>query len=294
MIHQIKNHYLTVDVAERGAELQSILDRDGTQYLWQGDAAYWTDRAPNLFPYVARLTEGKYFMDGQLYQMEIHGLAPYLDFRVKDQQDSRLVMELASNQETLAAYPREFVFRVGYELWDHELVVTYTVENRDERTMYFGLGAHPGLRIPFERGNRFEDYRLRFESPCRPRRVGFTDDCFLDGTDVPFPLVEDQCLPLRHTLFDDDAIVLKGAGHRITLETSESGKSVKVEFPQMDYVGLWHWPKTDAPYICIEPWCSLPSTKGKIAVFEEQPDLIQLVPGACYQNIWKLIFNGMQ
>jgi hypothetical protein len=35
--------------------------------LRQGDAAYWSGRAPNLFPYAARLTGGGYYMDGRLY-----------------------------------------------------------------------------------------------------------------------------------------------------------------------------------------------------------------------------------
>jgi galactose mutarotase-like enzyme len=56
----------------------------------------------------------------------------------------------------------------------------------------------------------------------------------------------------------------------------------------MGYLGLWHWPRTDAPYICIEPWCSLPSFAGQIAVFEEQKDLISLPAGQIYRNIWTI------
>ena len=51
---------------DAGAQLLSIRASDGTECLWQGDPAYRSDRAPNLFPYVARLTEGKYYLDGQL------------------------------------------------------------------------------------------------------------------------------------------------------------------------------------------------------------------------------------
>lgn len=80
MTHTIQNGCLRVGVAEHGAELQSIRDREDTEYLWQGDPAYWSDRAPNLFPYVARLTGGKYRLDGREYRMDIHGLAPYRDF----------------------------------------------------------------------------------------------------------------------------------------------------------------------------------------------------------------------
>ena len=58
MLFHISNQFLTVSVSDRGAELMSILGSDGTEYLWQGDPAYWGDRAPNIFPYVARLTDG--------------------------------------------------------------------------------------------------------------------------------------------------------------------------------------------------------------------------------------------
>ncbi len=69
MTHLIKNRFLRVEAAEHGAELQSIQDADGTEYLWQGDPAYWPDRAPNLFPYVVRLTDESYYLDGELHHM---------------------------------------------------------------------------------------------------------------------------------------------------------------------------------------------------------------------------------
>jgi len=63
---------------------------------------------------------------------------------------------------------------------------------------------------------------------------------------------------------------------------------VTVSFPDMPYLGVWHWPKKDAPYVCIEPWASLPSREGKTAVLEEQADLIRLDPGKTYVNTWMI------
>lgn len=40
MLHTICNEQLSVCVQEKGAELQSILGCDGTQYLWQGAPQY--------------------------------------------------------------------------------------------------------------------------------------------------------------------------------------------------------------------------------------------------------------
>lgn len=282
----IQNEFLTVTVSQKGAELQSILGFDGTEYLWQGDPAYWPDRALNIFPYVARLTEGAYELDGQRHSMAIHGIAPYRDFTPVFHDTDRLVLELASDEETLREYPRQFAFRVVYALKGSTLAITYQVENKDGKTMYFGLGGHPGFSVPFCGGD-FTDYRLRFLEDCVPVRVGFTEKCFLSGEDASYPL-EQGCLNLRHDLFDEDAIVLKDMAHAVTLERPEGGHSVTVTYPQMDYLGIWHMPKTDAPYVCIEPWSSLPSAQDEIAVFEEQADLISLAPGQTYQNKWSI------
>ena len=37
----LHNELLTVEVSDLGAELQSIKDDEGKEYLWQGDDRYW-------------------------------------------------------------------------------------------------------------------------------------------------------------------------------------------------------------------------------------------------------------
>ena len=68
MIYTLENDSLKVQVNSHGGELWSIQTKDGAEYLWQGDETYWKDRALNLFPYIARLTEGKYMLDGKTYE----------------------------------------------------------------------------------------------------------------------------------------------------------------------------------------------------------------------------------
>jgi len=288
MMHQIRNDYLSVVAAAKGGELQSILSADGTEYLWQGDPAYWSDRALNIFPYVARLTGGCYYLDNKLYHMQIHGIAPYRDFHLVSNEGSSMVLELTDDEKTYQEYPRHFAFRVIYTLKDNVLEVTYEVENRDERTMYFGLGGHPGFCVPLAPGKSFEDYRLRFHEVCDAKRVGFSEDCFVTGDDYPYPLEQGHTIPLTHDLFDEDAIVLRDMGRKITLEADGDSRAVTVTYPQMDYLGLWHWPKTDAPYVCIEPWCSLPAREDTVTVLEEQEDLIVLPAGETYRNVWTI------
>ena len=287
MLHTIKNAYLTVTASEAGAQLRSILGNDGTEYLWQGDDRYWKNQSPNLFPYVGRLKDGHYHMDGQSYEMRIHGIAPYRDFRLVSNDGLQMILELTDDAETLAQYPRHFSFRVIYRLVDSILEICYEVENQDRQTMYFGLGGHPGLNVPLVPGKTFEDYRLRFGQAVDCREVILTPDCFITDQTRPFLLEEGCILPLRHDLFDNDAIVLTNMSHSITLETDGDRHGVTVSYPQMPYLGLWHRPKSDAPYVCIEPWCSLPSGT-EVTVFEQKQDLLSLAPGHLYRNHWSI------
>ena len=48
----LHNELLTVEVSDLGAELQSIKDDEGKEYLWQGDDRYWGRRSPRRLPSV--------------------------------------------------------------------------------------------------------------------------------------------------------------------------------------------------------------------------------------------------
>ena len=61
MLHILENDLLRVEIDDHGAQVMSIVGKkDGTEYLWQGDARYWGDRAIMLFPICGRLFGGKY------------------------------------------------------------------------------------------------------------------------------------------------------------------------------------------------------------------------------------------
>lgn len=104
--------------------------------------------------------------------------------------------------------------------------------------------------------------------------------------DTPYPLREDRFMDLRHDLFAEDAIILKNMAREVTLRSRISGKGVKVSYPDMPYIGFWHRPKKDAPYVCIEPWSSLPARQDVVEEFICKSDLIQLSPGKAHDTAW--------
>ena len=287
MIYTIKNDSLKVEINSRGGEIWSIV-KDGTEYLWQGDAKYWGDRAFNLFPYIARLTDGKYTVDGQTYSLTIHGFVNYTELNVLEQSEDSIVLGITQTAETLEKYPYDFHYSVAYTLKGDKLEVKFAVSNDNDKTMYFGVGGHPGFNVPLEEGLGFEDYYLEFDTDEEPVRVGFSKTCFLNGQDKPFALAEGNRIPMAHNMFDNDAIVLTAMSKGITLKSDKSAKSVHVEYPEMDYLGIWHMPFTDAPYVCIEPWTSLPSRQDVVEDLATQPSLVSLPARESYENTWTI------
>ena len=286
MLHVIDNGQLRVSISAAGAELQSIKTADGTEYLWQGNKEYWGDRAPNIFPYVARLTNESYTYRGTTYHLPIHGFAPTAAFAVTAETQDSVTFTLESNPVFYEMYPFLFRFSIRYYLENQTLCVEFIVENRDDKTMYFGIGGHPGINVPLEEGLNFEDYYLEFPNSSM-RRVEFTPACFITGKDDPFEVTNNR-YPLHHSMFDDDAIVLKDVGGRTRLASDKGCRSVTLIAPDLPVYGFWHMPRTDAPYICLEPWSSLPSRQDVVEDLETQPDLISLEAGKTYRTTWSL------
>lgn len=287
MEYCLNNEKLCVRVAAEGAQLQSVRGADGTEYLWQGDGRFWRGRATNLFPYVGRLTDDKYTWRGAEYSMTRHGFVRASVFEAEEVSDTRLVLTLGPSEATRAAYPFEFRFSLIYELDGDALDITYRVENRGEGLMAFGLGGHPGFNVPLAPGLAFEDYRLEFAEPCVPERVLLSPKYFISGETEPYRL-ENNAIELRHNLFDHDAVILKGAAKTVTLKTDKDSHAVEVSYPDMDYVAFWHTPETEAPFVCVEPWMSLPARQDVVEDLETQPGIRRLAPGEVYENRLKI------
>ena len=287
MIYIIENEQLRVKVSSLGAELQSIRRiEDGTEYLWQGDATYWARRASNLFPVCGRLWAGKYVYDGETYEMGSHGFARGKEWEVVHQKANAITLQLTCDEETLAQYPFRFSLQMTYALSEDSLSVTTIVHNEDEKVMPFTVGGHPGFNVPLTEGGAYEDYRLVFDAPCQPLRFVCDENCFHLGKMSAFALEGNQVLPLTHSLFDDDAIFLQNATRGVTLCSDKSAHSVHLAFPDSPCLGIWHTPKTDAPFVCIEPWVQNPAPAGVVAELMEKPDAIKLEPAAVYRNTY--------
>lgn len=276
-MYRLVGRNLTVEVSERGAELQSVRRNDtGTEYLWQGDAKYWGQRAPMMFPFCGRVQNGRYTCGGKEYPMGVHGFAAGSDFAVESPGDGLLRFRLCDSEESRKIYPFGFELTVEYELRDDVLSVTWSVKNTGDGTLPFTLGAHPGFFVPLE-GGRFEDWYLEFGEACRPEQMEISPNGFRTGKKTPCTLENGRILHLSHRLFDVDGIFLEGAARSVTLRSSDSPRRISLTYPDMPYVGFWHC-RGEAPYLCIEPWCGMPEVEGESEDLAEKSDLFRLAP----------------
>ena len=164
-IHILENEELRVSIADQGAELCSVFDKKrNTERIWTADPAVWNRHAPLLFPFVGKVTGGKYRADGNEYEMRTqHGFARDMEFHCVEETPDSVMHLLLPTDATKAIYPYEFKLQVRQSLdQDHprRLRIEWRVENTDKRLMYYSIGGHPGFLMP--EGVKKEDCFIAF------------------------------------------------------------------------------------------------------------------------------------
>ena len=276
----ISNERLTVVISTKGAEMQSVREADGTERLWQGDPAYWTGRAPIMFPVCGGLREDAYYLDGERYPMGKHGFARNMEWAVERADQDCAVFLLGERQP---GFPFRYELRATYRLEGAAIAVSYAVSNLDERTFWYSVGSHEAWATP----GGLEKYTVEFECP---ERLAVSE---LEGNLIrrePVLMAENaKELPLRTEYFKVDALVFPSLKSRSgTLKNSRDDKRIRVDYAGMDVLMLWTKPGAD--YICIEPWCNAPDYVDSTMRIEEKPGMIRLGPGQTETRTHRITF----
>ncbi len=272
----IKNDNLTVEISTFGAELQSVRNSDGVEYIWDGNPDFWTGRAPILFPICGGLKEDKYILDGQEYSLPKHGFGRTSEFECEKAEDSSAVFLLKATNETKKAFPFDFELRVIYILDGNTLDVRYEVKNLSDKTMYFSIGAHEGYACP----GGIEEYSVCFDEPQT------LNSSLLVGNLLDFDtkniITDSTILQLKQEYFAVDALVFTDVKFsKATLRKNDGTREITVEFPEHNYLLLWT--KPNAEYICIEPWCGIPDRVGSGYDISEKEGIISLSADGTYE-----------
>jgi len=267
MIYTIQNQYLTVKIEDLGAQLASIRDETGREFLWQGSPDSWPRRAPILFPIIGRLKDSTYLLDGVPYQMSNHGFARDNLFELAGQSETSLSLRLTDSEETRAVYPFAFSLTVTYTLEDRRIVKSHRVENRSDREMLYELGAHDGYQA------RTREDAVVLEGVDSVWLYGMDRNNLVTPKDREVPAK----LPLTPAAYGRDTMIFDSPG-RARLVTGHG--EVHVEAEEFPYMGVWTPDKPfDTGFVCVEPWSTLPDGEFMGRELADKPGVRRLPPG---------------
>lgn len=260
------------EIGRRGAELLSLVDPTGREWMWHGDPAFWDRRAPVLFPVVGRAANDEIRHRGRAFPMPQHGFAPDAEFELVEATGPACRLRLEASAATRAIYPFEFRLEIAFRFVDGALVQAATVTNVGESPLAASLGFHPAFVWPSEAR---EDYQLRFErAESAPIRRIVKGRLAPPAGPPPAP---DAILPLADGLFQAGAMVFDRPESR-TVWLGRPGESgIAVDFDGLPHLGIWTLP--GAGFLCIEPWQGHHAPVGFEGEFFDMPGVMQLGPG---------------
>lgn len=256
MIYTLKNDKLEVKVKSLGAELISVISKDGFEYIWQGKE--WPKHSPVLFPICGALLGGKYVYNAREYSLEKHGFAKLYDFALKEVTDTSLTLVLESNEETLALYPFEFTLTACFTIDENVLKVVFSIDNTGKQIMPYMFGWHPAFALGGEApiGSFYVDFGDRKEL----YRHTLQNGPFINPFYTSYPINNGKYYLNEEEIYANDTMIFKDAPTKVVLAGGEQERKLTLEYSDnLSYLCIWKYPSSSARYLCLEPWSDVPS-----------------------------------
>ena len=220
----IENEYLKVGINTFGGSLTSIYDKlTSEEMLYQPIPNSWQGQDVVIFPFVGRLKDKTYTVDGKTYRK----------------------------------YPFRFVVRVQYKLVDNNIEVKYIVDNIDDKTIYYGIGGHPAFicdGVLKEEEFDITDNKVVVYCDDANKVVQNSSGTFMKGIEPinvkEFNLSKDLFRKAKTIIINSNTL------NKIALYR-KNGKSIEIKMFDNKYVAIWS-DENFGNYCALEPWWSLP------------------------------------
>lgn len=252
-----------------GRTLDILRTPDRAQTLLDDPYAYGI---PVLFP-ANRIAGGGFTYDGVTYRfpqnypngVHIHGVLHYYDWPLADcwekERTAAVVLEADTEDPILRrSFPIDLNIRLECILGEDGLLQRFTLDNRSEATMPFGLAYHTAFRIPFTPGGAAEDVRLHL--PLEGLCIDDPKDRLPSGEIAPLSEYEAGFVspqgrgPLEHPL--DNLYRAQCGGGEAVLRDIRTGREVVYAADASDkYWIIWNG-REQKDFVAVEPqtWLS--------------------------------------
>ena len=294
MEYVLKNKELEVHFQSFGGALSSIKDKEGIEFLWQGEKQYWSGQAPVLFPICGSIRDDKVVTEsGKILSMPRHGIVRKKEFTCTGQLENQITFAIESDEEMMEQYPYPFRLEITYTLIGKTIQTKYQIYNKGSEVMPFQIGGHPGFNCPLMDGEEYNDYKIEFaqneecEIPTPVTETGLIDI----AKRTPF-LKNQNELSLSHKLFAVDAVILDQLKSRsVKLISKNHKKGIQLDFADFPYLILWST-ANNGPFVAIEPWIGLSTCNDEGNVFEEKRNIQKAEAGEIKEYQFEVTILG--
>ncbi len=278
MKYEITSNSSSAVVLKDGAMLTS-LKKDGTEYLWQGNAKYWAGQAPVCFPIVGVLPEGRALAFGKEVEMKRHGVARINPFELEAQCKNSVTFLQKSSDATREQFPFDYELRIKYTINGDTVTNEYTVKNTGEEKLPFVIGGHPAFNCPLTKGEKFEDYTVTFDKNITTACLRPDHETGLVDVRKRYEVMNGgNTLHLRHDLFEkNDALIFENVEAKSATLLGKNGKGIRIEYQDMNNLLIWS-AVGKAPFVALEPWTGISSCSDENEVFENKRGMTVLAP----------------
>jgi galactose mutarotase-like enzyme len=224
--------------------------------------------------------------------MPKHGCVRHNEnFKIVQESKTEASFILKSNDKLFAMYPFDFQFTVHYKLKANTLEITYEVENKDSKTLFFSVGGHPAFNCPLDLNESYTDYILEFENTedSPSYLLNLENGLLTEATKQVF--TDKNKIQLHPQLFDEDALVFKQLNSRkLSLTHSQNGPVLSVAFEDFSQLGIWA--KPGAPYVCIEPWLGFADVENTNQQLKTKEGILALASKTVFKASYSIEINS--
>lgn len=282
-MHILENEQIKVSIADSGAELSSVYDKENeTERLWDANPDVWNRHAPILFPFVGKVTGNEYRIGDKTYAMKTqHGFARDMEFTCVEETATSVTHRLVATDVTKEIYPYEFELLVTHQLDEHNkrmLHVIWELRNNGEEQMYYSIGGHPAFTVPVANSKEREAYFLEFPERNMLKYVSVNPANGFVAVDKEYDLqLEAGFIPFFDGIYDTLIFDYQNI-KKVRIAKPDKTPYVTMDCSEFPFLGIWA--KETGNFICLEPWIGRADNDGFNGTLEEKLGMEKLAKGA--------------
>lgn len=272
-IRILENDQLKVMIADAGAELSSVYDKENQmERLWDANPEVWNRHAPILFPFVGKVIGGVYRVGEKEYEMRTqHGFARDMEFECVEESAVSVTHHLLPTEKTRQIYPYEYELFVTHSLdVDNPrlLHVKWEVKNNGIDVMYYSIGGHPAFTIPEKESKARENYYIVFPGKEALTYVSVNPENGFVVPDKKYSLkLEEGMVKFFDGLYDTLIFDYQNIG-KVCIARPDKTPYVTMDCHEFPLLGIWA--KETGNFICLEPWSGRADNDGFTGTIDEK------------------------